>query len=74
MNHYIFFTSDGFTQDNSGKETENCQILGWAEGETVDDAFLVLIAENKSIKQSNYDSIQCQETKSNKIKTVLSLL
>lgn len=74
MKHFIFFTSDGFTQNKNGNETENCQILGWADGETPQEAFLVLIAENNSIKQSNYDGIQYQDTKSNKIKTVLSLL
>ena len=39
MKEYIFFTTDGFTQDQNHKEIHNMQILGSAEGSDILEAF-----------------------------------
>ncbi len=39
MKKFMFYTSDGFTQDNQGKDIENCQILGWGKGKILNEAY-----------------------------------
>ncbi len=39
MKQFIFYTNEGFTEDNQNNPTENCQILGWGKGENSQEAF-----------------------------------
>jgi len=39
MKSYIFFTDEGYTQDQNNKEIPNMQILGSAEGNDILEAF-----------------------------------
>jgi len=32
MKIYIFYTPEGFTEDENGNDTDNCQILDWQNG------------------------------------------
>lgn len=38
MKNFIFYTMDGFTQDNALKEVSNMQILGFAHGSNLEKA------------------------------------
>lgn len=61
MKHYIFYTSDGDTYDNSGKEIENCQVVGWEKGKNPKEAFCVLIKNNPFLKDFDFETCVCQE-------------
>lgn len=64
MKAYIFFTSDGFTQNMEGEETENCQILDWQMGNDEREAFNNFKRENPELQ---FDNICCQELSNDKI-------
>jgi hypothetical protein len=38
MKHFIFYTTEGQTQDDNGQDIENCQILDFQDAETLEDA------------------------------------
>ena len=67
MKIFIFYTNEGFTEDKHNRLTENCQILGWSEGKTAEEAFEKLLQENEYVKEWNFDNIMCQELVSDKI-------
>lgn len=60
---YIFYTTEGFTQDLNKNDIENCQVLGWANGSNEKDAFDNFRKENSSI---NFRNICCQKLASDK--------
>jgi hypothetical protein len=64
MKKYIFYTSEGFTENNNLEQTENCQILDWQDGENEKDAFLNLKKENPDMQ---FENICCQELVSGKV-------
>lgn len=47
---FIFYTLEGYTEGPDGESAENCQLLGEARGETVNDAFSNLLNENPWIE------------------------
>lgn len=49
MKKYIFYTSEGFTEDNNLEQSENCQVLGWQEGKNEKEAFESFKRENPNI-------------------------
>ena len=55
MAEYIFYTAEGFTQDPNGKDVENCQLLGRAYGENINQALDNLFKENPSIREHGFD-------------------
>lgn len=55
MNHYLFYTTEGYTLDPNLHEIENCQMLGRADGNNKGEALLQLLAENSWIVEHNYD-------------------
>lgn len=65
MKSYIFITEEGFTyQPNSESpepDIENCQVIGFAEGNSPEEAFDNLIAENGYLLGTNFDEIICYE-------------
>ena len=64
MKKYIFYTSEGFSEDNNLKQTENCQILDWQEGRNEKEAFENFKKENPEIK---FKEILCQELADTKV-------
>ena len=64
MKKYIFYTSEGFAEDNNFKKIENCQVLGWQEGKDEKEAFENLKIENPNIK---FEEICCQELVDGKV-------
>lgn len=71
MKKYVFYTFEGFTESPTSKECENIQLLGFEEGRNQKDAEKNLIAENKWIKELNFDVDEIKskfsQTKINKI-------
>lgn len=61
MKKYMFYTTDGYTQDNQLKETENCQLLGIGKGGNITEAYNNLLNENNYIKSHNYENIKAYE-------------
>lgn len=61
MKSFIFITTEGFTyQPNSESpepDIENCQVIGFAEGKDLEDAFGNLISENEYLLETNFDEI-----------------
>ena len=52
MSEYIFYTTEGFTQDPKGNDVENCQVLGRVFGRNEDEARYNLLKENPWIKEA----------------------
>lgn len=61
VKRYIFYTTDGFTQDSQLNETENCQLLGTGEGVNVTKAYEDLLIKNMYIKKHSYKNIMAYE-------------
>lgn len=57
MKKYLFYTTDGYTQDTEFKDTENCQMLGISMGENIMQAYSNLINANNYILGHNYNNI-----------------
>lgn len=56
MNEYLFFTLEGATLPPiEGKEVENCQLLGKANGKTLKEAKSNLLKENPWIEECGFD-------------------
>ncbi|MCK4905367.1 hypothetical protein KAS42_03895 [bacterium] len=64
MKKYIFYTSEGFTENNNFEQVENCQILDWQNGKDEKEAFENFKKENPSI---DFEKICCQELANDKI-------
>ncbi len=64
---YIFYTREGFAEDNQSKPTENCQILGWSKGKTSQEAFKNLVKENRYLEEMDFDEVMCQELVNEKV-------
>ncbi len=63
MNRYIFYTSEGFSQTPLGKDVENMQVLGFADGVSVERAMENLLYGNPWIEEGGYsqNKIVCQK-------------
>ena len=64
---YIFYTREGFAEDNQHRSIENCQILGWSKGKTSQEAFKNLVKENKYLEEMDFDEVMCQELVNEKV-------
>lgn len=51
----FFYTNEGFAQDPAGNDVENCQLIGRAFGDNVEEARNNLIKENSWIKEHGFD-------------------
>lgn len=47
LKHYLVLTTGGFSQDDDGNDTENCQLIGIYSAESRVDALLKAIKDNK---------------------------
>lgn len=68
--HFIFYTTEGFTfqpsSDQKTSEIENCQVLGWGSGNTVDEAFSNFKKESEYLKELSFSSVIGAELKDEK--------
>lgn len=55
MNEYIFYTWDGYSTAPDGEVVENYQVLGFANGETAEEAKQKLLSENSWILDHGFD-------------------
>jgi hypothetical protein len=65
MKTYIFYTNEGFAQDGDNNDVENCQVIGWAKGDTPRSAFNNLVNEAGYLTTLSFNSVSCQELSSN---------
>lgn len=65
MNSYIFITEEGTTfqpdSDFPGPDIENCQVIGFAEGNSPEEAFENLIEKDSYLLETSFDEIICFE-------------
>lgn len=61
MKQFLFYTDDGFTQDNDGKDIENSQILGWGSGIELNSAMENFKKNHKYLDEYNYEDIKAIE-------------
>ena len=63
MNNYIFISKEGHTfQPNSNSiepDCENEQVLGYAKGNTEEEAFKNLLINYDYLKTSNFNEVYC---------------
>lgn len=56
MNEYIFYTTEGTTHSpQENQEIENCQVLGCATGNNIEDAKNNLLQDNTWISESGFN-------------------
>ena len=51
---YLFYTSDGYTESPNGNTVENLQVLGEAEGCSVNEAYNKLVENNDWIVSGDF--------------------
>lgn len=64
---YIFYTTDGFTEDMNNRSIDNCQILGFANGSSIKEAYNNFLFDNDYLKDYTYDNILALEVKGEQI-------
>lgn len=55
MKEYIFYTTEGYTISPNDENVDNCQVLGRAKGNDVEEAQQNLLKENPRIEQYGFD-------------------
>ena len=67
MGAYIFITTEGYTYQPGSKaiepDIENCQVLGFARGDSAEEAFRELLQENAYLLETSFDEVVCLELK-----------
>lgn len=67
MKSFIFITTEGYTYQPSSESIEpdidNCQVIGFAKGIDMDDAFKNLLSENRYLLKTPFDEIVGYELK-----------
>lgn len=61
MKHFIFYTSEGFTQAPDLTEMENCQILAFKDAPDIQSAWDSLATLNMSLSKMGFHNIECRE-------------
>ncbi len=65
MRSFIFITTEGFTYQNKSEsaepDVENCQVIGYSDGLTPEDAFSNLLKNNEYLYSTSFDEIICLE-------------
>jgi len=66
MREFIFITKEGHTFQPGGSESaesdiENCQVIGFARGENVEEAFEKLISENRFLLETTFYEVKGME-------------
>lgn len=60
---YVFYTTDGYTEDMNNKSIENCQILGFANGNNIKVAYNNFLLENSYLRNYTYNNVLALEVK-----------
>ena len=55
MKEYIFYTTEGYTEAPNDENVDNCQVLGRAKGNDVEEAQQKLLKENPWIIETKFD-------------------
>jgi len=67
MKSYIFINTEGYTfqpeSESIEPDIENCQVVGFAQGNDEKHAFENLIRENDYLLESTFDELICFELK-----------
>lgn len=67
MKSFIFITTEGYTyQPYSGSiepDVDNCQVIGFAEGRDLGDAFDNLLLENRYLLETTFNEVVGYELK-----------
>jgi uncharacterized protein YgfB (UPF0149 family) len=58
---YVFLTNEGFTQDESMKDVENIQVVGYATGENEEGAFENLKRICSYLSVQNFNEVYARE-------------
>jgi len=61
MKKFIFITSEGFTfqpnNEDYEPDIENMQVVGFGEGDTVDNAIKFMLKENSYLRKTSFNKI-----------------
>jgi hypothetical protein len=67
MKSYIFITTEGYTYQPESKspepDIENCQVIGFAQGNDEHHAFANLSKQNPSLLETTFNELICLELK-----------
>lgn len=67
MNSYIFITTEGHTfqpaSESIEPDIENCQVIGFAQGQDKQAAFANLLEKNAYLLETSFDELICLELK-----------
>ena len=67
MKSYIFITEEGITyqpdSESPEPDIENCQVIGFAKGDSPAEAFDNLVKENGYLLETSFDEVICLELK-----------
>lgn len=70
MSKYIFITSEGSTfqpgSENTEPDVENLQVIGFADGNSPEEAAANLLKDNNYLAETSFDEITALELKSEK--------
>ncbi len=61
MKHFIFYSTDGFSQAPDLTEMENCQILAFEDAIDMPSAWDSFAALNISLAKMGFHNIECKE-------------
>lgn len=68
MKKYIFITSEGFTfqpgSESTAPDIENLQVVGFAEGNSPEEAIKSLLMTSPHIAETSFDEVTALELKS----------
>ena len=61
MKKFIFITSEGFTfqpnNEDYEPDIENMQVVGFGEGDTIDNAIKFMLKENSYLRKTSFNKI-----------------
>jgi len=63
MKKFIFLTKEGATNDTRGGDTENLQVLGFGEGESVELALEDFKQQNAFVLSAGFKEVEARELK-----------
>jgi len=65
MKSYIFITNEGYTFQPESEaiepDVENCQVIGFAQGLSEEQAFENMVEENEYLMETTFDELICLE-------------
>ncbi len=65
MKHFIFYTTDGYTQAPDLTEMENCQILAFKDAPDMQSAWDSFTPLHTKLSERGFHNIKCAELATN---------